>query len=59
MTDTKLIREDLATINGWISHWDADRLCGLPCTEQSLILAGARISHALVVLDRIEKEAVK
>lgn len=55
--DIKLIREDLATIKGWLHHWEQDRLCGLPCTENSLSLADARISHALVILDRIEKEA--
>ncbi len=56
--DGKIIREDLVTIKNWVDHWEADRQCNLPCTKESLIHAGARISHALVVLDRIEKEAV-
>lgn len=59
MTDAKLIREYLTDLKGWVDHWKDDRACGLPATELSLTLASSRIYQALVVLDRIEKEAVK
>ena len=55
-TETKLLREHLDSIREWIRHWDTDRLCGLPCTEGSLILADGRIAEALVVLNRIEQK---
>lgn len=51
-----VLREHLADLKGWVLHWRDDAALNLPCTDTSLILAEARITHALAVLDRMEAE---
>ncbi|TIO15583.1 MAG: hypothetical protein E5X86_19625 [Mesorhizobium sp.] len=51
-----ILREHLADLKGWISHWQDDAFCRLIPTESSLILAKAHAESALALLDRVEAE---
>jgi hypothetical protein len=54
--DIKLIREELESIQGWIKHWDTDRVCNLIPTESSLEYGKHHSERALALLDRLEAE---
>ena len=53
-TDTKLIREHVEALQGWIKHWEVDRFCNLVPTKTSLMFAKHHADSALALLDRVE-----